>query len=85
MGIQDLLMPLVIGLSSSYLTYYFTVKSKKEDSMRAFKESAYTNLIVKLQGFQEDKKTLSPRKNSMKKCISHGSIVQMRWSLQLTT
>ncbi|MHA1743581.1 MAG: hypothetical protein ACTSV6_04945 [Candidatus Heimdallarchaeota archaeon] len=39
------------GLIGSYLTYYFTLKSKKKESILKFKEEKYTNLLILLQGF----------------------------------
>ncbi len=36
---------------SSYLTYYFTIKSKKDESVLKFKEEKYSNLLIFLQGF----------------------------------
>lgn len=35
----------------SYLTYYFTSKSKKNEAILKFKEEKYSNLLILLQGF----------------------------------
>jgi len=43
--------PIIAGLISSYLTYYFTVRSKKNESILKFKEEKYANLLILLQGF----------------------------------
>ena len=54
MNIKDVFLfigPLMAGLIGSYLTYYFTIKSKKKESILRFKEEKYTNLLILLQGF----------------------------------
>ena len=54
MAIKDILLillPLIAALGSSYLTYFFAIRSKKEESMRRFKEEKYSNLVILLQGF----------------------------------
>ena len=42
---------LIVAIVSSYLTYYFTIKSKQKESILKFKEEKYSNLIIFLQGF----------------------------------
>ena len=42
---------LVVAIISSYLTYYFTIESKRKESILRFKEEKYSNLIIFLQGF----------------------------------
>lgn len=44
-------LPIVTGVLSSYLTYYFAMKSKKTEAMIKFKEEKYSNLVIALQGF----------------------------------
>ena len=54
MQVKDILiiiLPIIAGILSSYLTYYFTIRSKKQEVIQKFKEEKYTNLILKLQGF----------------------------------
>ena len=46
-----ILIPIIIAIISSYLTYYFTNKSKKSESILRFKEEKYSNLLILLQGF----------------------------------
>lgn len=46
-----ILIPIVTGLISSYATYYFTLKSKRNEAIIKFKEEKYINLLVALQGF----------------------------------
>jgi hypothetical protein len=46
-----ILLPIVVGLISSYLTYYFAIKQKKSEAILKFKEEKYANLLVLLQGF----------------------------------
>lgn len=43
--------PIIAGLIGSYLTYYLTIKSKKNESILKFKEEKYANLLILLQGF----------------------------------
>ena len=43
--------PFVAALASSYLTYFFTIKSKHKESILKFKEDKYSNLLILLQGF----------------------------------
>jgi hypothetical protein len=50
-SIQQIAIPLIVGLISSYLTYFFTVKSKKSETILKFKEEKYSNLLILLQGF----------------------------------
>ena len=42
---------MIAGLISSYLTYYFTIQSKRKESILKFKEEKYSNLLIHLQGF----------------------------------
>ena len=46
-----ILIPVIIAVISSYLTYYFAIKSKKNESILKFKEEKYSNLLILLQGF----------------------------------
>jgi hypothetical protein len=43
--------PVIVGLISSCLTYYFAIQSKRKESMLKFKEEKYSNLLMHLQGF----------------------------------
>lgn len=54
MEIKDVLLvvlPLLTAVVGSYLTYFFTSKSKKDEAITKFKEEKYANLIIALQGF----------------------------------
>lgn len=46
-----ILIPVVVAILSSYLTYYFAIKSKKSEAILKFKEEKYSNLLILLQGF----------------------------------
>jgi len=46
-----ILLPIISAVISSYLTYYFTSKSKKNENILKFKEEKYSNLLILLQGF----------------------------------
>ena len=46
-----ILLPIITAIVSSYLTYYFTIKSKKSEAILKFKEEKYSNLLILLQGF----------------------------------
>ena len=43
--------PILVGLASSYLTYYFAIQSKRKEAILKFKEEKYSNLLILLQGF----------------------------------
>ncbi len=45
------ILPLLTGLIGSYLTYYFTARSKQKEVVLRFREEKYANLLVLLQGF----------------------------------
>lgn len=45
------MVPIITAIISSYLTYFFTIKSKRNETILKFKEEKYTNLLVLLQGF----------------------------------
>jgi len=49
--ITILLLPILTAVIGSYLTYYFTNKSKKSEAILRFKEEKYSNLLILLQGF----------------------------------
>lgn len=46
-----ILLPIVTAILSSYLTFYFAMRSKRTEAMIKFKEEKYSNLVVALQGF----------------------------------
>ena len=50
MEIKDILL-IALPIASSYLTYFFTSKAKKNEAIIKFKEEKYSNLIIALQGF----------------------------------
>ena len=45
------ILPIITVVFGSYLTYYFTIRSKKQEAIQKFKEEKYSNLIILLQGF----------------------------------
>ncbi|MBI1821578.1 MAG: hypothetical protein HY036_01430 [Nitrospirae bacterium] len=54
MDIKTILLSLIsitTAVLSSYLTYYFAIKSKKSEAILKFKEEKYSNLLILLQGF----------------------------------
>jgi len=46
-----LLLPVLSAMLGSYLTYYFAVKSRRDEAILRFKEEKYSALLVLLQGF----------------------------------
>ncbi len=46
-----ILIPIATAVISSYLTYFFAIKSKKSEAILKFKEEKYSNLLILLQGF----------------------------------
>lgn len=54
MNTKDLaiiILPLLTGFLGSYLTYYFTNRSIRNETILKFKEEKYANLLILLQGF----------------------------------
>jgi hypothetical protein len=54
MDIKTILLivfPIIAGIISSYLTFYFTTKTKKQEAILKFKEEKYSTLLITLQGF----------------------------------
>ncbi|MDX9913688.1 MAG: hypothetical protein RBS77_03860 [Candidatus Moranbacteria bacterium] len=43
--------PIISLLFGSWITYFFTVKTKRDEAMIKFKEEKYSNLLILLQGF----------------------------------
>ena len=46
-----IVIPILVAILSSYLTYYFASKSKRNEAILKYKEDKYSNLLVLLQGF----------------------------------
>ncbi len=44
-------LPIITAILGSYLTYFFTTKTKKNDAIIKYKEEKYSNLLLLLQGF----------------------------------
>ena len=54
METKDILLiifPFISGVVSAWITYLFTIKSKKNEAMLKYKEEKYANLLTLLQGF----------------------------------
>lgn len=54
MDIKDILLlilPFISGVISAWVTYLFTIKTKKNEAVLKFKEEKYSNLLVLLKGF----------------------------------
>ena len=45
------LVPLLSAAIGAFLTYLFTFRAKRDESIMRFKEEKYAKLLVKLQGF----------------------------------
>ncbi|HLD24267.1 MAG TPA: hypothetical protein VJA83_10035 [Sulfuricurvum sp.] len=45
------ILPIFTAVIGSYLTYFFTNRTKREESILKYKEEKYANLLVLLQGF----------------------------------
>ncbi len=45
------LLVILSAVLGSYITYYFTSRSKKNEAILRFKEEKYSNLLILLQGF----------------------------------
>ncbi len=46
-----IILPILTALLSSYLTYFFAIRSKQKEAKLKFKEEKYSILIIALQGF----------------------------------
>jgi hypothetical protein len=46
-----IVLPILTAILGSFFTYIFSIKEKKLDLVRKFKEEKYTNLILLLQSF----------------------------------
>ncbi|MGD8781273.1 MAG: hypothetical protein PVH88_20200 [Ignavibacteria bacterium] len=44
-------LPIIAAILSSYLTYFFSMKSKKAETILKFKEEKYKNLLILMQAF----------------------------------
>jgi len=58
-----ILIPLITAILSSYLTYYFTIRSKKTEAIQKFKDEKYSNLLILLQGFVGSTTSAETKKN----------------------
>ena len=51
---KDILLivfPFLSAIISSWLTYYFAIRSKRDEAILKFKEEKYANLLLLMQGF----------------------------------
>ena len=46
-----IILPFISGVISAWVTYLFTIKIKKNESILKFKEEKYSNLLILLKGF----------------------------------
>jgi hypothetical protein len=46
-----LILPVLSGILGSYFTYFFAVRSRRQEAILRFKEEKYSALLVLLQGF----------------------------------
>lgn len=46
-----IIFPLFSGVISAWITYLFTLKSRKKEAILKFKEEKYAKLLILLQGF----------------------------------
>jgi hypothetical protein len=53
-----IILPFISGVISAWVTYLFTIRTKKNENILRFKEEKYANLLVLLQGFVG--RTVSP-------------------------
>ncbi len=47
----NFLLPIITAIIGSYLTFYFTNRSKRNEAILKYKEEKYSKLLIKLQGF----------------------------------
>jgi len=79
----QILIPILAAIASSYLTFYFTNRSKKEESIIRFKKEKYAKLLIKMQGFVGKTASGKSKREFLKSSINLGFIVQMKlwWPL----
>jgi hypothetical protein len=46
-----LVLPFISGIVSAWVTYFFAIRTKKNEAILKFKEEKYSNLLVLLKGF----------------------------------
>ncbi len=51
MNTFSIIIPILTAVIGSYLTYYFTSRSKRHEAIVKYKEEKYSKLLLKLQGF----------------------------------
>lgn len=64
--ISVIIVPLISAGLSSFLTYSFAVKSKKQEDIRKYKEEKYSNLIILLQAFVGNTANANGKKDFLK-------------------
>ncbi len=57
-----LILPVLTAIVGSYLTYYFTNKSKRNEAILKFKEEKYGNMLVLLKGFVGNTASAEPKR-----------------------
>jgi len=67
----------ISAIIGSYLTYYFTVKSKKKEAILKFREEKYINLLIYLQGFVGNTASSEVKRKFLKNNTDLGYIVLM--------
>jgi hypothetical protein len=66
------LVPLLTAIAGALLTYLFTSRSKREESIFRFKEEKYAKLLVKLQGFVGSTTSAQFKKEFFEENINRG-------------
>lgn len=56
------ILPALTAVIGSYLTFYFTNKSKRNEAIFKFKEEKYGNMLVLLQGFVGNTASADPKR-----------------------
>lgn len=65
METKDILLitlPILTLIVGSSLTYFYGIKSKKQEAITKFKEEKYSNLIIALQGFVGNTSSVETKK-----------------------
>ncbi len=73
-----ILIPVITAVLGSYLTYYFTIKSKKSEAILKFKEEKYSNLLILLQGFVGKTTSGETKRKFLRNNTNLGFIVLMK-------
>jgi hypothetical protein len=72
-----ILLPVIVGVVSSYLTYFFTMRSNREQAILKFKEENIPIYYCYYRDSLVKPFLWKPNANFLRNNINHGSTLQM--------